>query len=96
MKKREVRRYSVEFKEQIVKEVLDLGTISIVARKHNIPIATIHSWLKQNSVNSGAFLTKKAPELTTLQMQKKLTDAELEIRVLKELLKKTNQAWLKE
>jgi hypothetical protein len=31
-----------------------------------------------------------------LQYKKQLADAELEIKVLKELLKKTNQAWLKD
>jgi transposase-like protein len=83
--------YSSEFKEQIVKEVYDTGKMSIVAKNHKLPLTTLHAW-----VNAKTKIKSKDQDTNVLQLKKKLVDAELEIRVLKDILKKTNQAWLKE
>ena len=100
MKKRACIRYSSELKNQIIKEVLDTGKIAIVARNHKLPHSTLATWMKQYSstaLNNQTDLQKrKDSNLNFLQLKKKLADAELENRVLKELLKKTNQAWLRD
>lgn len=85
------RSYTPEFKEQLIKEAKDLGNMTAVARNHNVPLVTLQQWIAKS--------TSKKPSkdsLSNTELKKKLADAELENRVLKELLKKTNQAWLKD
>ena len=88
MKKRVYKTYAIEFKNQVVKEVLDTGKLSAVAKHHNIPSQTLSLWVNKKH--------PKSKDQTILQVQKKLADAELEISILKDILKKTNQAWLKD
>ena len=83
--------YTLEFKEQCVKEALDIGKVSVVARKHKIHQSILHRW-----INEPKYAAQKKSSLSNLELRKRLDDAELENRVLKELLKKTNQAWLKD
>jgi transposase len=82
--------YTQEFKNQLIKEVQDTGNVAAVAKAHGVPNQTLHGWIgKVRRRNDG-------DDRQTLHgLRKKLADAELEILVLKELLKKTNQAWLK-
>ncbi len=81
-------KFSVELKEQILSEIKDVGNVTLVAKKHNISSKTIHNWIK---------LVKNKDQINHSKdirsLNKKLKDAELEILVLKELLKKTYQRW---
>ena len=86
-----MRNYSTEEKDQILKEVKETGNVAVVAKKHGIATSTIHTWLNRLK-NKDVISSKK----TIRQLEKQLADKELENRVLKELLKKTNQAWLKD
>lgn len=85
----EVKRYSKELREQILKEAKDTGNMALVARNHGITYQTVVSWVDSE---------RKAPAKTQKREIKnlaaRLKDAELENRILKELLKKTNQLWL--
>ena len=76
-------KYSDELKNQILKEVEEVGVIDVVARKHGIDPKNIHNWLRAR---------KNKPKLDQArelrELRKKLDDAELENLVLKELLKK--------
>lgn len=86
--------YTPEFKAQIVKEFHDVGSMSAIAKTHQISLASIHRWVTgKRQINR---TSTTAPTATIIDLKKKLADTELEIRVLKELLKKTNQAWLKD
>ena len=85
----EVRSYSKELREQILKEVKDTGNMALVARTHGIPYASVASWV---SSERRAPAKRRKQELKSLETR--LRDAELENRILKELLKKTNQLWL--
>lgn len=83
------KRYSEEEKNQLIKEIRDCGSIALVCKKHNIPPSTAHSWISSKP--------KKKPsesQESLRKLQKKLADQELKIRILEDLLKKTNQAWL--
>ena len=86
-----VKQYSKEFREQILKEVQDTGNMALVAKTHGIVYQTVSSWVR---------LARKAPERerkkSHSKLEARLRDAELENRILKELLKKTNQLWLSE
>ena len=83
--------YSQDFKAQLIKEVQDTGSITAVSKAHGVPKQTLHGWVgKVKRRNVGG------DEQAIKVLRKKLADSELENSVLKELLKKTNQAWLKE
>ncbi len=85
----EVKSYSKELREQILKEVKDTGNMALVSRKHGISYQTVVSWVGSER---RAPAKKRKQDLKSLETR--LKDAELENRILKELLKKTNQLWL--
>ena len=86
-----ITTYSQEQKEQILKEVGDTGNAKLVAAKHGIPASTVHTWTRKSK---NAAVTSR--EKSVKQLKKELADKDLENKILKDLLKKTNQAWLKE
>ena len=83
-------KYGSEVKTQVLKEARETGNATMVARRHRIPAATVHSWLKGPNVDVDTANAK------VRKLQKELEAKQLETEILKELLKKTNQAWLKE
>lgn len=46
--KEAMKQYSNDFKEQVVREVSEVGNISLVCRKHNLKPSTVHGWLYAN------------------------------------------------
>jgi transposase-like protein len=85
----EVNRHSKELREQILKEVKETGNMALVARNRGIPYSTIVSW-----VNAERRAPQQKYNKDFKSLESRLKDAELENRILKELLKKTNQLWL--
>lgn len=83
-----MKSYSAEFKKQIVKEVEEAGNISLVCRKHELQTSTVHGWLNRDK-NKDKIEDKKQIK----QLQKQLRDHQMEIEVLKALLKKTYPLW---
>lgn len=96
--------YSDQFKEQVLKEVEDTGNISLVARNRNIPSTTIYTWIKRRkgTVNSSSSRGPKSSSLNSSNynkevekendtLKKLLGEKDLEISILKDLLKKTNR-----
>lgn len=81
-------KYTKQEKQQILEEVKNTKNIVVVAKKYNIPASTIHTWLhnlkESSNINNDLSIENK-------QLKKILTDKDLEISVLKELLKKTCQ-----
>ena len=81
-------KYTKQEKQQILEEVKNTKNIVLVAKKHNIPATTIHTWLHKirhsSTINNDFSIENK-------QLKKTLADKDLEISVLKELLKKTCQ-----
>lgn len=88
---REAKSYSKEFQVQVLKECLETGNHIIVAKKHKIPASTVYGWLRRYKNKDK---TKKDKTVKTLE--KELADTKLENRILKELLKKSHQLWLKD
>jgi len=86
-----MKQYSEAIKEQILKEAKDTGSVALVAKKHGVPTSTIHTW--QKMFNNGVLINKSKENRS---LRKKISELELENQVLKELLKKTHQVWLKE
>ena len=98
------KAYSDEFKEQVLKEANETGNMTLVARNNNVPTTTVYSWmkkgkiisqsssdrgLKSNNFNSNAYNKDVEKENNTLK--KLLGEKDLEISILKDLLKKTNR-----
>jgi transposase-like protein len=96
--------YTAEQKEQILQEVDDTGNIALVARNHNIPSTTINTWIKKRntsvthsstrgpkSSNFNSSTYNKEIEKENDQLKKLLGEKDLEIAILKDLLKKTNR-----
>lgn len=84
-------KYSQEVKDEILKEVKEVGNVKLVARKHGIPPSTINTWI---------YSLRNKPQIDkdkeTKALKKKLADAELENKILRDLLKKTYQVWDKD
>lgn len=83
-----MRQYSIDFKEQIVKEIEEVGNISLVCKKHGLNTSTVHGWLHGSKKQEKISDQKLAREL-----QKKIKEQEHEILVLRALLKKTYPLW---
>lgn len=83
-----MKEFTAEFKEQIIKEISEVGNISLVCRKHGLKLSTVHTWVHKNK-NKG----KIAESKVNRELLKKLKDQEHEILVLKALLKKTYPLW---
>lgn len=83
-------QYSESQKQQILKEVSETGNVSLVAKKHGVPKGTVGTWVSNTKPHN---IKKHKEKSEVKDLRKKLSDAELENRVLKELLKKTYQVW---
>lgn len=100
-----IKRFSSEFKEQIVKEVYETGNAALVARKHDIVHATVTRWVREAEGRSKDMykskakqaedpsLGKNSKELSkeNEQLKKLLGEKDLQIAILQDLLKKTNR-----
>ncbi len=85
------KSYTSEFKEQILKECIETNKYNVVAKKHNLPVTTVYTWIKRDK-NKNRIQNIKGQKA----FKKELEDVKLENKVLKELLKKTHQLWLKD
>jgi transposase len=83
-----MKLYSEEFKEQILKEIKEVGNITLVCKKHSLRRTTVMNWLHKVKNRS-----KIAEQKLTKELNKKIKDQELEIAVLTSLLKKTYPLW---
>ena len=91
MASKRAQSYSSEFKEQILKECMETNKYNVIAKKHQIPVTTVYTWIKRDK-NKTRIQNNKGQKV----LQKELADFKLENKVLKELLKKTHQLWLKD
>lgn len=83
-----MKQYSQEFREQILKEIEEVGNITLVCKKHGLRRTTVHGWLHRDKNK-----VKIAEQKQIKALSRKVKDQELEIEVLKSLLKKTYPLW---
>jgi transposase len=99
-----VRKHSDEFKKQVVKEALETGNSSLVGRKYDISPSIVARWVRAEKPNPMKTMARKAlqanPDLSedpkeakkamdqNTQLKKLLGEKELEIEILRDLLKK--------
>jgi transposase len=100
------RKFSQDFKEKLIKEALETGNASVVARKYDINPTVVSRWIRNNKKQPEKELQRQAlipyqgisQEPTDLdsalkqiqQLKGIIGKKELEIEVLSDLLKKTN------
>lgn len=83
-----MKQYSQEYKSQILKEIEEVGNITLVCKKHEIKRTTVMNWLNKDKNK-----VKIAEQKQIKALNRKVKDQELEIEVLKSLLKKTYPLW---
>ncbi|MDD5793714.1 MAG: transposase [Clostridiales bacterium] len=99
------KTYSEEFKNQILNEVKEVGNISLVGRKHGISTSTISTWISRTknkdkikvkpgrkALVEGKNSIEELNEVTQEndKLKKILGEKDLEIAILRDLLKKAN------
>lgn len=95
------KNYTSEFKESIVKAAIETGNASLVARQHGIARELVYRWIRQSkettktpkaniksSIDNSSIKTLETENET---LKKLLGEKDLEIAILKDLLKKTNR-----
>jgi transposase-like protein len=93
------KRYSAEFKNQIIKEIKETGNASLVARKHDLVAGTVTRWVKEaKKTNAHTSYLKYSDNKDNNalikendRLKKLLGEKDLELAILRDLLKKTNQ-----
>lgn len=101
-------RCPVEAKKELVVEVLSGYRTEVVARKHGMSPKTLSNWVRQYQDEVDELMVKKRDDVEKLkqdaskhqELQKKYTEAvkllgekELEINILRELVKKKYPDW---
>jgi transposase-like protein len=89
------KRYSPELREKVLKEVEEVGSQIIVARRYKIRPSVISYWVKQATGDASKYRENNGEINRILEENKRLKsligDQALEIAILQDLVKKTNQ-----
>ena len=84
-----MKRYSMEEKAEILKEVENLGNINLVCRKRGISHTTVHNWIKKGVIDN----SRNYPA-ENRRLKKRISELELQNSILKDLLKKNSPNFL--
>ena len=99
------KEFTDEFKEQVLKECDEVGSVAVVARRHNVSSNTIHTWKRKKRLRGGQLqplprnTEKQIREMkvrmeTTGQennnLKRLLGEKELEIAILRDLLESSD------
>lgn len=80
------KQYSIEFKEQILRECIETGNVAVVARRHEISANTIHTWRKKQRERGSLESLPKAKANRFKEMEKRLKEISTENEQLKRLV----------
>jgi len=98
------RKHSKEFKLQVVKEALEVGNKALVARRYELSPNLVQRWVKayeeghlgQETIPHSSSAEVKRLEEENEQLKKLLGEKDLEIAILRDLVKKKNPHLLKD
>lgn len=85
-------KYSDEEKLKIIAEARSSGNIAATAKRYSISDVCIHGWIKKFSKSK----PEKDLQSELKKLKQQLADRDLEISILKDLVKKTVQVWTHE
>ncbi len=96
-------KYSKEFKIQVIKEALETGKPSVVARRYDLNANMVSRWIREyRDGKYGDTNAMTVPDLDSKQLsnendqlKKLLGEKDLEIAILRDLVKKQNPHLLK-
>jgi transposase-like protein len=60
------KNYSPEFREQIIKECMETNKYNVVAKKHQVPVTKVYTWIKRDKNKSKVKSTKFQPPTLVL------------------------------
>lgn len=96
------RKHSEEFKRQVIQEAMETGNKALVARRHQLSPNLVHRWMKVSQEDNDfsikgtvSPLEAKQLEEENDQLKKLLGEKDLEIAILRDVLKKKNPHLLK-
>lgn len=84
-------QFSREFREKMAKEAIESGNTAATAKKNNLDVRNLYSWVKSYK-NRGLDLERKS----TKKLLKELEESRMEIAILRELLKKTTNVLIQD
>ena len=102
------KSYSIEFKQQLIQEALEVGNASQVARRHEIDGKMLSRWIRQSKQTDWKKTAPEAKKITAYtpsskefqelehendKLKKLLGEKDLEISILRDLVKKVNPAY---
>ena len=89
-----MENYDDNFKKRILKEISEVKNIALVARKNNIPKSTLQTGVSNTKRDTPEERDRTIKSNKIKELEKKLPARELEIEILRDLLKKTHQLWV--
>ena len=89
----QTKTYDQEFKTKLLKEYEETKSLTAVAAKNSVPVTTLHNWILKKDPKS---IEQKLKNKKVQQLEKENEELQVQVKILKELLKKTNQIWLKD
>jgi transposase len=99
------KRYTEEFKQQVIKEAMETGNSAVVARRYELNTNMVARWVREfkrgkQSLDTGSIETKPTFDSISQenrqlsreneQLKKLLGEKDLELAILRDLLKKKN------
>lgn len=100
------RRHSSEAKLQVVKEALETGNGALVARRHELSASMVSRWVREYRKYGESAFNKGNSKMVVMsnnshhrledeneRLKKILGEKELEVAILRDLLKKQNPHW---
>jgi transposase len=102
------KSYSMEFKQQLIQEALEVGNASQVARRHGIDGKMLSRWMRQSKQTDWKNTSPAAKKITAYtpspkdfqvlehendKLKKLLGEKDLEIAILRDLVKKANPSY---
>lgn len=102
------KRYTVEFKEQVLNEVREVGNAAQVARRHGLTPKVVYDWMTKSKHQDWQTASPEAKKVASYvpspaefkeletendKLKKILGDKDLEIAILRDLVKKANPAY---
>lgn len=105
----ERKRYPKEFKEQLIQEAKEIGSVGQVAKRHGISAKSLYRWIEESKHKSWRETPKEAKKVVSYlpspqeyksleseneKLKQILGEEDLEIAILKDLVKKKNPGFL--
>lgn len=86
--------YTEEEKLKISEEAKNSGNIAATAQRYNISDGTVHGWMRKYDIKKSKNKNNNQFDRAEFKrLKKQLADKDLEISILKDLVKKTLQVW---